>query len=302
MLGEAFARRRQRIRSVERSAIDRVVDRVFRIESRGLVRLEDLGLRGHNQLWYDPCDWIGTWRALRWLRPTADDVFLDYGAGKGRALIAATMLPFSRIVGVELSEDLVKSARRNIGKARPRQAHRVELVTADARQFDVPDDVSVVHMFCPFTGDVFASTIDRLLASIDRRPRRVRLLYNFPFEHNYLLSTGRFRPVRVQPNSWPAQHDRPTQVIITYEIVDGASVPLAETVDVGAWAGPYDPGLAIDGDFEHVSGDRAASHGTERSNRDGEQPGHHERHRTKRGDPFVREDNAGDGRTRGSAE
>jgi predicted RNA methylase len=47
----------------------------------------------------------------KFLWPRADDeVFLDYGAGLGRVLILAAMLPFKRVIAVELSPILAAKA------------------------------------------------------------------------------------------------------------------------------------------------------------------------------------------------
>src|SRR5262249_16540884 len=40
--------------------------------------------------------------------------FVDFGSGKGRALLCAAARPFKRIVGVEWSTDLCAIARRNV--------------------------------------------------------------------------------------------------------------------------------------------------------------------------------------------
>ena len=103
-----------------------------------------------------------------------------------------------------------------------------------------PDDVTVVYMFNPVIGETFTVAMERLLESVDRVPRRVRLLYNLPFEHNWLMGTGRFRAVAVAPNAWPARRD-PTQVIVTYEVLPAdAADPCGDPRFVGAWAGPND--------------------------------------------------------------
>lgn len=44
----------------------------------------------------------------------AAEVFLDYGSGKGRALIMAAQYPFRRILGVEFSPQLSLIASQNI--------------------------------------------------------------------------------------------------------------------------------------------------------------------------------------------
>src|ERR1700719_3166712 len=40
--------------------------------------------------------------------------FVDIGAGKGRALLLAAELPFRKVIGVELSEELARIAQKNI--------------------------------------------------------------------------------------------------------------------------------------------------------------------------------------------
>jgi hypothetical protein len=71
-------------------------------------------------------------------------------------------------------------------------------VTADAASYPVGDDVTVVHMFNPFSGPVLTAAIDRVLESIDRSPRTVRLVYSNPREdgHASILGSGRARLVR----------------------------------------------------------------------------------------------------------
>jgi len=127
-----------------------------------------------------------------------EDVFVDYGSGMGRVVYqAAAQYPFKRVIGVELSEELNAIARENIDRNRPRlRCQAVELLTSDALGFEVPPDVSIAFFFNPFTGELFASVIDRLLASYDRHPRRLRIIYRNPLEHERLIATGRVRPVR----------------------------------------------------------------------------------------------------------
>lgn len=48
-----------------------------------------------------------------------DFTFVDFGSGKGRALLCAAAFPFKRIVGVEWSPDLCAIARRNIENSVP---------------------------------------------------------------------------------------------------------------------------------------------------------------------------------------
>jgi SAM-dependent methyltransferase len=126
------------------------------------------------------------------------DVFLDLGSGMGRVVfLAALHYPFKRVVGVELSPDLHRIAEGNIARNRPRFASReVELVCGDVLDYEIPDDVTVVFLASPFTGAIFQAVADRLLDSVDRAPRRLRLIYFNPTEEDRLLRTGRVRVVK----------------------------------------------------------------------------------------------------------
>ena len=96
--------------------------------------------------------------ALKRLRPTADDVFVDIGSGKGQAIIAAAQLPIARAIGVELAEDLTAVARANLARVQARlRCPHIELVNADAVEWPIPDDVSIIYLYCPFIGDLFAA-------------------------------------------------------------------------------------------------------------------------------------------------
>jgi len=123
-------------------------------------------------------------------------VFCDFGSGKGRVVCQAAKYRFARVIGVELSEELNRIARENVARHRTVRAGRVEIVTADVLDWPIPDDLSVAYFYNPFVGEIFHTVVTRLIESFDRHPRRLRILYVNPREHQYLLSTGRIRPVR----------------------------------------------------------------------------------------------------------
>jgi SAM-dependent methyltransferase len=126
-----------------------------------------------------------------------EDTFLDYGSGKGRALLVAGRLPFGRIIGLELHEDECEIARANARAAAGRlRCPGIEVVNGDATVWPVPDDVTYIYMFNPFLDDVFRAVIARVVESLDRRPRPLAIIYANPKCAPDLLATGRFRRVR----------------------------------------------------------------------------------------------------------
>lgn len=115
------------------------------------------------------------------------------GCGKGRVLLAASRYPFGRVIGVELSERLAKTARTNLRTSRLRpRCGAVEIVAADAAHFAVPDDVTVVYVFNAFCGATFEAFLAELIASVDRVPRTVKLLYHSARQHEQVMASGRF--------------------------------------------------------------------------------------------------------------
>src|SRR5262245_36806814 len=54
--------------------------------------------------------------ALKSLPITSDDALLDFGCGKGGALVTFSKYPFRKLAGVELSSELYTIAQHNIAR------------------------------------------------------------------------------------------------------------------------------------------------------------------------------------------
>jgi SAM-dependent methyltransferase len=140
-------------------------------------------------------------RALRYVGVSDRDVFVEFGCGKGRVVHQAARRPFRRVVGVEISPVLAEAARS--GLAAQRHQHRcrdVEIVVADVTAFRVPDDLTIGYFYYPFTGPTLEAVLRDIVESIDRNPRRVRLIFVLPTEkaRSQILATGRFRLLKEQ--------------------------------------------------------------------------------------------------------
>ena len=168
------------------------------LETSQRVFLDQFGLDAPDRVEYAPSSWFFLRRMMRGLSPTQQDVFVDFGSGKGRMVyMAAHRHAFKRVVGVEISEHLNLVAVQNIERSRRRlRCTDVQVVTCEATEFEIPDDLTYAFFFNPFVGDVFREVIDNICRSLDRRPRRLNLLYANPVMHNAVLETGRFELVR----------------------------------------------------------------------------------------------------------
>jgi hypothetical protein len=143
---------------------------------------------------YEPSGWAYLRRGLRNRAVRRTDVFIDFGSGKGRVLLQAARHPFARVIGVEVSAELNEAARANLDHRRRRLAcHDIELVTADAAEYAVPDDATFGYLYYPFNGDTFRRVMGNIVESLDRSPRRFTLIYACPQLEELVLATGRFK-------------------------------------------------------------------------------------------------------------
>lgn len=173
-----------------RTWANRGMERYYGIESAEKVALERLGHAHAERVGYEPSRWLGLPLGLAGWRPTADDVFADIGAGKGRVVVqAARHYGFKRVIGVEISPELSALARRNVERNRARlRCADVTIAVGDALDWEIPDDLTIAYLFNPCTGEVFSRLVDRLAAAVDRRRRPLRLIYVNPVEHERLIS------------------------------------------------------------------------------------------------------------------
>jgi SAM-dependent methyltransferase len=237
-------------------AVEALLERRLGVDSGGTVYLEETGDADAERVWHVPSDWLALRRALRRLRPGPQDVLADIGAGRGRGVLVAAGLPFGRVIGVELSAPLAAAARRNVERARPRLACRdVELVTTDATTWPVPDDLTVAYMYSPLLGGAFEAVLANLLASVDRRPRLLRLVYAFPFEHRRVLATGRAEVIDASPGSAFGLSRTGPDTLLTYALRPSRPAPEVEAAiararrplgRARAWRDPlHDPGMVL---------------------------------------------------------
>ena len=211
-----WLRRRRAIGWLRQFLFRLIYERRLRLETDEYVRLEDLGLAGEGRVWYEPSGWSVLGHVLPRGEVSPDDVFIDLGSGKGRVVLLAARYPFKRVIGVELSERLTEIARGNLERNRHRLACQdIELVTADALDYELPDDVTVAYLFNPFTGETFDRVLRKLIDSVDRNPRTLRLIYLLPREHERIMRTGRARLVKGTPE--PGATTNPNTVMYVIE-------------------------------------------------------------------------------------
>ena len=150
------------------------------VDTGGVIRLNELGLApdvGRHYMGMAPWTWKAVFRHL----PIEPERFtyIDLGCGKGRTLLLAAQAGFDRIVGVDVAPELLSVASQNAAKKNV----QVELVCADATQYEFPNDPTVVFMFNPFYEEAVRRVAQNFAESVRRNPREVYVVYFRPAVH-----------------------------------------------------------------------------------------------------------------------
>jgi hypothetical protein len=138
-------------------------------------------------------------------------VFLDVGAGKGRAMLLASQFPFLRVEGVELNPALAHIARANISLwNKDLHAEALSPLTlhhADATTHPIPPEPTLAFLFHPFELPILRRFLRHVERSISNNPRPFDLLYANAEHDSYLDHHPAFRRLWLGPVPMtPADH------------------------------------------------------------------------------------------------
>ncbi len=113
--------------------------------------------------------------------PIERTVFLDVGAGKGRAMMVASQFPFLRVEGVELNSKLARIATANISLwEKDAQANALSPLTlhhADATTHPLPQEPTLAFLFHPFELPILRRFLRHVETSLTKHPRPFDLFY-----------------------------------------------------------------------------------------------------------------------------
>jgi hypothetical protein len=108
--------------------------------------------------------------------------FVDFGSGKGRALLLASEFPFKRIIGLEFSPELHRIAGENIRRyhSETQKCVNVESLNIDFVDFVIPDGPAVLFFFDPCRLPILEKVLARTRQSLVADPRPISIVYVAP--------------------------------------------------------------------------------------------------------------------------
>ncbi len=170
------------------------------------------------------------------LRPNKFE-FIDMGSGKGRALLVASEFPFTKIIGIELSQQLHDIAEENVERYTPasQQCAAFELHCMDALEYAYGEKPFVLFLFDPFGREILQKIIANLEASLQAKPREAYVVYVYPQYEDLFRNSSVLRRVSEARPSW-----QPWNQYVVYAASAGA-ISDREAVDDGhaAEGGPH---------------------------------------------------------------
>lgn len=118
------------------------------------------------------------------LNINSNDSILDYGSGKGKAIYEFSKFSFSKIGGVELSEELFRISEQNMKKLK---LFEIEIYNENALDFKKLSNYNHFFFFDPFSIDVFSGVINNIIESCKITPREIVIIYVHSRGHHKIL-------------------------------------------------------------------------------------------------------------------
>lgn len=139
---------------------------------------------------YEPLHYYLIRNVFAALGDIKEDHFLDYGSGLGRVVFMAGFYKCRAATGIDIDPALIAASLINFGAANSSIDNKTDMqfVAADATSWQVPDDVTIIFMFNPFVGKVMDETQRRIKESLDRHPRKIRIIYAHAFDQADLFA------------------------------------------------------------------------------------------------------------------
>ncbi len=170
----------------KKAAADAAFDAEAGVRTGGVQHLYGLTINsenarfGTNHVASDPAEFRQAMERIDFDLSSA--TFIDFGSGRGRALIMAALLPFKKIIGIEFAEELYRASIENIRNSTCELGHcdRIIQILGDATQFEFPDGPLVLYFFNPFDAPIITAVASHALASWRIKPRPMRVVYLNP--------------------------------------------------------------------------------------------------------------------------
>jgi len=148
---------------------------------------------------YRPSPPYRVFTSLKTLKRVVKDfntsTFVDYGCGAGRVMIIAAEAGFGKVIGIDLSPQLIELCRSNLKQySRINNTSEMIVLEQDASQYIPPGDSNVFFFFVPFSLEVYSKAIQNIEVSLKAKHRTIYILdmwsgFDFQTKNFQLIKT-----------------------------------------------------------------------------------------------------------------
>ena len=132
-----------------------------------------------------------------------NNAILDAGCGRGRVMAMAASYGFNKIYGIDVSPALCHQATKNMHTLTPLYpSNSFTVICEDARNMVISPDISIIFMFNPFTATIMKPFMEKVMESIQQRPRKITMLYANPECKEILIEKGFKQTATKQKLTW----------------------------------------------------------------------------------------------------
>lgn len=170
-------------------------EKKYGIDTIELNRLKGLSVNSENLTHasiYQGANYFLLEKAFEYLqRINANNTIVDFGCGKGRALVVAACYGFRKIIGIDFAKALCLSAEQNIAKVQSYFPSTSFIVICDdVINYVIKEDENVFFFFNPFDEVIMLHVVKKILKSLKENPRHVHIVYLNPVHKEIFLSAG----------------------------------------------------------------------------------------------------------------
>lgn len=174
----------QKILVTLRRLHDFCCDHALNVNTRGYLRFRDEFSTNKDGLHYEYTPYYILGMIFRRIPLYENEVFADYGCGKGRVVCFASRFPFKRVIGLEFNPELAAAARKNSAIVRGLKAS-VDVIETDVIHFDCRD-VTVFFCFNSFGLKTTQDVLKSIHKSLFQRPRKIMIILYNPLQSEAL--------------------------------------------------------------------------------------------------------------------
>ncbi|MBX2887189.1 MAG: methyltransferase domain-containing protein [Ferruginibacter sp.] len=169
--------------------------RKYGISTAGFDRLSSLSKKGidlSHSSFYMPASYDLLALIFEYLAPKNIQHLIDLGCGKGRSLCVAAHYKIPKLTGVDISENLLRNAKRNLTHTckliqPPPVFH---LILNDAFYYPIANSCDAIILYNPFDEVILSGVLNNIIESLNKHPRTLYIIYVSPVHYQLIESSG----------------------------------------------------------------------------------------------------------------